>query len=122
MDPSLVLTSTQKKCRFRKREKMKSIVCPELIGTDESEQIETQGEAVSDIIRTNELEPKNEPINNDLATRNTENVGPDVSMLGIEIFCRTNILDYIIACLMSRYLFFINLFMTLQMQMWRAGP
>ena len=104
MDPSLVLTSTQKKCRFRKREKMKSIACPELIDTDESEQIETQGEAVSDIIRTNELEPKNEPINNDLATRNTENVGPDVSMLGIDIFCRTNILDYIIHVQISVFL------------------
>ena len=93
MDPSLVLTSTQKECRFRKREKMKAVACPDLIHTDESEQIEVGEDEASDIARTGELEPINDPTNDDFAVRNTDTDGPDVSMLGIDMFCHNHILD-----------------------------
>ena len=93
MDPSLVLTSTQKECRFRKREKMRAVACPDLNNTDESDQIEIRGDETSDIARTDELEPINDPTNDDFAVRNTDTDGPDVSMLGIDMFCHNYILD-----------------------------
>ena len=93
MDPSLVLTSTQKECRFRKREKMKAVACPDLIHTDESEQIRVREDEASDIARTDELEPINDPTNDDFAVRNTDTDGPNVSMLGIDMFCHNHILD-----------------------------
>ena len=96
MDPSLVLTSTQKECRFRKREKMKAVACPELNHTDESEQIEARGDEHSDIARMDELEPINDPMNDDLEIRHTDPDGPDVSMLGIDMFWHQYILDGII--------------------------
>ena len=86
MDPSLVLTSTQKECRFRKREKMKAVACPDLIHTDESEQIEVREDEASNIARTDELEPINDPTNDDLEVRNTDTDGPDASMLGIDMY------------------------------------
>ena len=92
---------------------MKAVACPELMDTDESEQLETRGDAVSDITRINELEPINAPSNDDLAIRNSKTGGPDVSMLGIDIFWRKYILDYIIAGLISKYLVFIDFFITL---------
>ena len=105
MDPSLVLTSTQKECRFRKREKMKAVACPELIHTDESEQIEERGDEVSDIARMDELEPINDPTNDDLEIRNTDSDRRDVSMLGIDIFWYKYILDNNSdSCLIFRYL------------------
>ena len=93
MDPSLVLTSTQKECRFRKREKMKSVACPELIHADEPDQIEARGDELSDIARMDDLEPINDPTNDDFAVRNTDTDGPDVSMLGIDMFCHNHTLD-----------------------------
>ena len=109
MDPSLVLTSTQKECRFRKREKIKSVACPELIHADEPDQIEARGDELSDIARMDDLEPINDPTNDDLEIRNTNPDGPDVSMLGNDMIWHKYILDDIIL----RYLIFINIFITL---------
>lgn len=72
---------------------MKAVACPDLNNTDESDQIEIQGNEVSDIARTDELEPINDPTNDDFAVRNTDTDGPDVSMLGIDMFCHNYILD-----------------------------
>ena len=65
---------------------MKAVACPELNHTDESEQIEARGDEHSDIARMDELEPINDPMNDDLEIRHTDPDGPDVSMLGIDMF------------------------------------
>ena len=72
---------------------MKAVACPDLNNTDESDQIEMRGDETSDIARTDELEPINDPTNDDFAVRNTDTDGPDVSMLGIDMFCHNYILD-----------------------------
>ena len=108
MDPRLVLTSTQKQRRFRKREKRKAVdiikldfflkkrdACPEFSNIDESEQLETQGGDILDISRIDELEPIHQHINDDLTIQYSETSRPDVSMLGIDTFWFKYILDYI---------------------------
>ena len=72
---------------------MKAVACPDLNNTDESDHIEIRGDEVSDIARTDELEPINDPTNDNFAVRNTDTDGPDVSMLGIDMFCHNYILD-----------------------------
>ena len=72
---------------------MKAVACPDLIHTDESEQIRVREDEASDIARTDELEPINDPTNDDFAVRNTDTDGPNVSMLGIDMFCHNHILD-----------------------------
>ena len=94
---------------------MKAVACPDLNNTDESDQIEIRGDETSDIARTDELEPINDPTNDDFAVRNTDTDGPDVSMLGIDMFCHNHTLDdrNSDSCLILRYLIFINIFVTL---------
>ena len=74
---------------------MKSVACPELIHADEPDQIEARGDELSDIARMDDLEPINDPTNDDLEIRNTNPDGPDVSMLGIDMFLYKYILDNI---------------------------
>ena len=72
---------------------MRAVACPDLNNTDESDHIEIRGDEVSDIARTDELEPINDPTNDDLAVQNTNTAAPDVSMLGIDMFCHNHTLD-----------------------------
>ena len=75
---------------------MRAVACPDLNNTDESDHIEIRGDEVSDIARTDELEPINDLTNDDLAVQNTNTAAPDVSMLGIDMFWHIYIYIYIL--------------------------